>query len=513
MNLKLRKFVDELPFMEVIKPDRHNKNSDDYIIEMREFRQKLHTDLPPTTLWGYNGLFPGPLFDVKQGRAINVKWENKLPSKHILPIDKSIHHLDSEPEVRTVTHLHGGVTLPDSDGYPEAWYTRDFREVGPYFEREVYHYANNQRALTMWYHDHAMGITRLNVYAGLVGMYILRGKQEERLPLPKGDFEIPLILLDRSFNEDGSLSYPRQPVQDPDSPILPDPSIQPFFIGGTNLVNGKVWPYLEVEPRKYRFRILNAANTRTYELYLDSGDPFYQIGSDGGLLRKTVSLEHLTLIPAERADVIIDFSNHKGKTVHLKNDLGPDADPTDETDDVMQFIVKTTCTSEDHSKIPIHLSNIPSLKSNQITTIRNLKLSSIPDEYDRPVFLLNNKLWSDPVTENPTLNETEIWSFINVTDFPHPIHIHLIQFQVLNRQSFDIDLYNETNKIVFTGPPMPPLSNEYGWKDTVSAPPGQFTRIIVKFSPHTGRYVWHCHILEHEDYDMMRPLDVEEERK
>lgn len=505
---KLRKFVDQLPLMEILEPTRKDEDGDYYHVEMREFRKKLHTDLPPTTLWGYDGQFPGPLFDIKQGTSVNVKWANKLPSKHILPVDKSFHDLDTQPEVRTVTHLHGGETLSASDGYPEAWYTRNFKEVGPYFEREVYHYSNEQRPLTMWYHDHAMGITRLNVYAGLAGMYIIRGNEEKALQLPEEDYEIPLMILDRSFNRDGSLFYPRQPDQDPDSPKLPNPSIQPFFLGDTNLVNGKIWPYLEVEPRKYRFRILNAANTRTYQLYLDSGDTFYQIGSDGGLLRKTVQLDQLTLAPAERADIIIDFSKLSGETILLKNDLGPNADPEDETGDVMQFKVGTSLSSEDKSRIPVNLSHIPSLKNDHITTIRNLKLSSVPDKYERPVFLLNDKRWMDPVTEKPKLGDTEIWSFLNITDFPHPIHIHLIQFQVLNRQPFDLELYNETKQIIFTGPPAPPRPNEHGWKDTVSAPSGQFTRVIVKFLPHTGRYVWHCHILEHEEYDMMRPYDV-----
>jgi len=508
MSPPLRKFVDPMPIMNTIKPTSKNKKGHIYNVDMREFRQKLHEDLPATTLWGYNGQFPGPLFDIDQGTPINVKWENKLPSRHILPVDKSIHDLDTQPEVRTVTHLHGAESLPDSDGYPEAWFTRNFKDVGPFFERKTYHYSNQQRPLTMWYHDHAMGITRLNVYAGLAGMYILRGKNEEKLQLPQDDYEIPLMILDRSFNRDGSLAYPRQPDQDSESPELPDPSIQPFFLGDTNLVNGKVWPYLEVEPRKYRFRILNAANTRTYQLFLDSGDPFYQIGTDGGLLQKTVQLNQLPLAPAERADIIIDFSNHQGETIHLKNNLGPDADPEDETDDVMQFKVGTTLKQKDTSNLPVHLSRIPTLKNNRITTLRNIKLASVVDEYERPVFLLNNKKWMDPVTEKPHIDETEIWSFINITDFPHPIHIHLIQFQVLNRQPFDLDFYNKTKKLVFTGPPTPPKLNEQGWKDTVSAPPGEYTRVIVKFKPHTGRYVWHCHILEHEDYDMMRPFDV-----
>src|SRR5690625_3335669 len=210
----LRKFVDPMPLMNTIQPTSKNKNGHVYHVDMREFRQKLHEDLPATTLWGYNGQFPGPLFDIDQGTPIDVKWENKLPSRHILPVDTSIHDLDSQPEVRTVTHLHGAESLPDSDGYPEAWFTRNFKDVGPFFERKTYHYSNQQRPLTMWYHDHAMGITRLNVYAGLAGMYILRGKQEQKLHLPQDDYEIPLMILDRSFNRDGSLAYPRQPVQD-----------------------------------------------------------------------------------------------------------------------------------------------------------------------------------------------------------------------------------------------------------------------------------------------------------
>src|SRR5699024_10472085 len=226
------------------------------------------------------------------------------------------------------------------------------------------------------------------------------------------------------------------------------------------------------------------------------------IGSDGGLLRKTVQVDELALAPAERVDVIIDFSKHRGETIHVKNNVGPDADPEYETDDVMQFKVGTTLAEEDKSRISANVSHMTSLKNNRITNLRNLILSSIPDKYERQVFLLNDKKWMDPVTEKPKIGDTEVWSFMNITDFPHPIHIHLIQFQVLNRQAFDLDLYNETKQIVFTGAPTPPKPNERGWKDTVSAPPGEFTRVIVKFGPYTGRYVWHCHILEHEEYDM-----------
>lgn len=506
MSPKLKKFVDRLPIMATLKPISKKEKGAYYEVRMKEFTQKMHRDLRPTRLWGYNSLFPGPLIDVNQGEAIQVKWMNELPSRHLLPVDQSIHGVMDQPEVRTVTHLHGGETKPSSDGYPEAWYTRGYREVGSFFEQKVYEYANRQRATTLWYHDHAMGITRLNMYAGLAGMYIIRGKEEKMLKLPEGKYEIPLVIQDRTFNADGSLFYPSQ--SNPPTPGVPDPSIQPFFNGDTIIVNGKVWPYLEVEPRKYRFRILNASNTRAYELYLDSGQELYQIGSDGGLLRETVKMKKLAMEPAERFDLIIDFSQHEGEIIRLKNDLGPNADLEDRTDDVMQFKVTQPLSGKDKSSLPKRLSNIPSLKNNNISTIRNLKLVGSTDEYGRPLLLLNNKKWTDPVTENPRLGSTEIWCLTNITGFTHPIHIHLIEFQVLDRQLFNLDLYNESGKIEFTGSVVPPEPNERGWKDTVAAPSAMITRVIVHFAPYTGRYVWHCHILEHEDYDMMRPMDV-----
>ncbi|WP_085524501.1 multicopper oxidase family protein [Tuberibacillus sp. Marseille-P3662] len=511
MSPKLKKFADPLPIMETLKPKGKNKKGPYYEVTMEAFKQKLHRDLKPTRLWGFERSYPGPTIEVMQGEPIQVKWMNNLPDKHFLPVDRSIHGVAGAPEVRTVTHLHGSETQSESDGYPEAWFTKGYEQTGPFFKRKVYEYPNRQRGATLWYHDHAMGITRLNNYAGLAGMYIIRDRHEKSLNLPKAEYEMPLVIQDRTFNEDGSLFYPRQP--DDPSANLPDPSIQPFFNGDTLLVNGKVWPYLEVEPRKYRFRLLNASNTRSYELYLDSGQPFYQIGTDGGLLRKPVKVEKLALEPAERADLIIDFSKYDGDTILLKNDLGPDADPNDETDDVMQFKVRLPLSKKDTSHIPSELSEIRSLKGNEVKAIRNLKLVGSTDEFGRPVLLLNNKRWDAPVTEKPYLGSTEIWSLMNITGFAHPIHIHLIQFQILDRRPFDLDTYNTNGKIEFTGPAVPPKANEKGWKDTVAAPSGQITRLIVRFAPFAGYYVWHCHILEHEDYDMMRPYTVEDPKR
>ncbi|TQS72146.1 multicopper oxidase family protein [Ornithinibacillus gellani] len=502
----LQPYVDPLPRLQTIQPTRTDKYNDFYEVRMKEFRQKVHRDLPPTRLWGYHGLFPGPLFDVPRGRPIQVKWINDLPDQHFLPIDQTVHDTGSLPEVRTVTHLHGGKTKADSDGYPEAWYTKHFREVGPFFEREIYEYPNDQRAAALWYHDHAMGITRLNVYAGLVGMYLIRDQHEKRLNLPAGDYEIPLILMDRSFHKDGRLAYPSQP-DDPE-PHWPNPSIRPFFLGDVNVVNGKIWPYLEVEPRKYRFRLLNASNTRAYTIYLDSDQPFYQIGSDGGLLKRTHATNSISLEPAERIDLILDFTHYANQTIHLKNDLGPDASPDDRTTEIMQFRVKNSKQHADTSSLPNTLSHIPSLSNQPVQTLRNLKLNGTVDDIGRPLFLLDGKGWMEPVTETPTAGSTEIWSLMNVTDFTHPIHIHLIQFQVLDRRPFDLARYNKDGSIVYTGSPVPPAPNERGWKDTVAAHSGEITRVIATFEPYTGDYVWHCHILEHEDYDMMRPLKI-----
>lgn len=505
MSPKLEKFVDRLPILDTLKPKKMTKDGPYYEMWMEEFIQKLHRDLPPTRVWGYNRQVPGPTIEVKKGEPIQVKWMNNLPRKHFLPVDKSFLN-PKLPEVRTVTHLHGGETPSPSDGYPEAWFTRGYEEVGPFFEREVYEYPNHQRATMLWYHDHAMGLTRLNNYAGLAGAYIIRDECEESLNLPKKEYEIPLIIQDRSFNPDGSLSYPRQPNNAAEN--LPNPSIVPAFIGDTLLVNGKVWPYLEVEPRKYRFRILNASNTRGYQLHLDSGQSFYQIGTDGGLLRRTVKVDKISIHPSERVDVILDFSKLNGQEMILKNDLGENASPEDATNEVMKFKVTKPLSGEDKSVIPKTLSDIPSLKHHKISANRVVKLMGSSDEYGRPLLLLNNKKWHDPIEITPQVGSTEIWSFMNITAFTHPMHIHLIQFQILERQPFDLDRYNEDGQIIFTGAPQPPNPSERGWKDTVAAPAGQMTRVIGRYAPYTGHYVLHCHILEHEDHDMMRPFKV-----
>lgn len=512
--MALRPFVDALPIPRVLKPKDQKRERTYYEVEMREFFHKFHRDLPPTKVWGYEGQVPGPTIEVEQNENVHVMWLNKLPDKHFLPIDHTLHGSgEHDPEVRTVVHLHGANVHPESDGYPDAWYTRDFAKCGPRFTNKLYKYENRQLPTTLWYHDHAVGITRLNVYAGLAGLYIIRNEHERSLNLPSGIYEIPLIIQDKSFNPDGSLFYPSTVEVDDPPPDFPDVSVTPGFSGDTIVVNGKAWPFLEVERRKYRFRILNGSNQRFYRMSLDSGQQFIQIGSDGGLLQKPVRLDEIVIAPSERVDLVIDFSGQDaGKRINLVNtartpfDFGAPPDPQT-TGLIMQFRVNES-TSEDTSSVPQFLSTIKRFSECDACRTRDITLDVTTDRYNRLLFMLNNSDYVDGVTEDPAVGDIEIWRIINPGLASHPMHVHQVQFQVLDRIPFDVDVYNATGRLRFTGEPESPPANERGWKDTVKCEPGTVTRIISKFGPYTGRYVFHCHILEHEDHDMMRPFDV-----
>lgn len=515
--MNLTKFVDKLPIPKKLRPKHRGCDWSYYEVRMKEFKQKLHRDLDETTLWGYEGCYPGPTIEVRKCEKVLVKWINELPDKHMLPVDKTLHGAGpNEPEVRTVVHLHGANVEPESDGFPEAWFTKGFKERGLKFVSKIYEYNNNQPATALWYHDHAMGITRLNVYAGLAGLYIIRDKCEDRLNLPSGEYEVPLIIQDKLFKDNGELLYPAQPNNPP--PRLPNPSVLPGFAGDTILVNGMIWPYHEVEPRKYRFRVLNASNSRFYTIKLSqeggtSLPPWYQIGSDGGLFDIPVPLTTLILAPSERADLIIDFSKFTDKNIQMVNDAVSSEDPAHS---IMEFRVSNSLKEKDNSDLPSHLCPIKRISEFHACKVRDLSFGASRDpNYPRPLFLLDNKMFTDPVTEMPKLGSVEIWRFINPGLFPHPIHVHLVQFQILDRQPFDVDRYNATQgkELVFTGGRVLPDLNERGWKDTVRAIPGHVTRIIAWFGDYSGEYVWHCHILEHEDHEMMRPLLVIEPNK
>ena len=519
----LARYVDPLPVPPVIRATQEMLE-----VTMREFSAKVHRDLPPTRMWGYNGMWPGPTFETKRGQPLSVRWRNQLPAKHFLPIDHTIHGAEeSLPQVRTITHVHGLKVLPEHDGYPEAWSTADGK-IGPACSPNPSQYPNEQPASTFWYHDHALGITRLNVYAGLAGMYLIRDEEEGSLNLPGGRYDIPLLIQDRSFAADGSLLYP--PAPQGTHPMW----MQEFF-GETICVNGKATPYLEVEPRKYRFRLVNGSNARFYHLTLLPSGPsgklagravdapaFHQIGSDAGLMPAPQAFHYLILSPGERFDVVIDFSPFAGKSFTMINDApapyarGGEVIATD----IMLFRVHKPLSGKDTSALPETLVPFTPLNVADAVQERVLDLT----EMDRPsdgytmIGLLGRKHWCDPVTENPKAGSTEIWSFANTTGDVHPIHTHLVRFQVINRQAFDVQQYLQNNKLVMMGNPMPPERNERpAWKDTVKAYPGYLTRVIQRFDLPNGtptapgqefRYVWHCHVLEHEDNEMMRPYNV-----
>jgi spore coat protein A len=496
----LAQFVDPLPIPAIAQPiDRRLDPSNPslklpyYRVAMRQIESKIHRDMKPTRLWTYGSTSPGPTFEARSGQGILVEWTNELPTQHFLPIDHGIHGAEADkPEVRTVVHLHGAKAPPASDGYPDNWYAPG--------KSAVYHYPNHQDAAMLWYHDHALGINRLNVFAGLLGTYLLRDDFEDSLNLPRGNYEIPLVFYDRIFDLESQLNYPVS--GDPKSPWTPE------VFGDALLVNGKLFPYLEVEPRLYRFRALNGANARFFHLSLSNQQPLQQIGTDQGLLPAPLELKRVTLAPGERADLIVDFSASAGEEIILKND----------SFNVMQFRVAKT-PEHNHNKdknsardagvLPSVLRPVPKIPESAAVNTRMLTLVEVDDLVQRPVtMLLNNTHWSMPVTENPVLDSTEIWNLINTTDDSHPIHLHLVRFQILDRRRFDVGAFWSTGKLRFFGPPIPPEPSEAGWKDTVRADPAMVTRIIIRFEGYPGRYVWHCHILEHEDNEMMRPYDV-----
>lgn len=355
----------------------------------------------------------------------------------------------------------------------------------------------------MWYHDHAMGETRLNVYAGLAGFYILRDSLEKRLNLPKGEYEIPLLIQDKSFNSDSSLFYPDS------SPFVDfKPSIPLPFLGNTIVVNGKVWPYIEVEPRKYRFRILNGSNRRVYNISFENDLEFTQIGTDGGLIEEPISLKSFVITPAERVDVIVDFSKNNGEIFNLINN---DSNADSNTGVIMQFRVNKSLKDKDTSTIPKTLRHVPELKEADAKVERFIPLIPSTDHLGRPMLMIDNKMWSDPCSESPELDSIEVWNIINTfsdLNIEHPIHLHLIQFKLISRTSFDVDEYLRTGLIIPTSEPEGPKDYEKGFKDTINAEPGKITKFIVHFTGHPGYYVWHCHFLEHEDHDMMRPMNV-----
>jgi spore coat protein A len=486
----LKPYVDPLPIPRIAKPSGTRPHPDHpdqqipyYRIPQREASQKVHRDLPAARMWTFDGSFPGPTIETQSGAPMIVEWVNQLPAQHFLPIDHNLMGAEaSQPEVRSVVHLHGGRTPAASDGYPEEWTVPG--------KSQTCFYPSPQDAALLFYHDHTMGINRLNIYAGLQGFAIVRDPAEAALNLPGGKYEIPLMISDRLLRTDGSLDYPVS--GDPKKPWVPE------VFGNAILANGKLLPYLDVEARPYRFRIMNGSNGRFYRFALSSGAEFHVIGNDQGLLSAPVAAKRIPLAPAERADIVIDFAAMAGQRLQFVSD----------SFDILEFRVgaKSSVTAP-----PLSGTLRPAFRLDPATATKTRQLTldeRMNDVQDSMGMLLNNTPWHAPITEKPVLGTAEIWEFVNLTDDSHPIHLHLVRFQILDRRRFDRFDFQAHGKVRFMGPVQPPEAFEMGWKDTVRADPGMITRILIPFEHFAGRYVWHCHILEHEDNEMMRPYEV-----
>ncbi len=502
-------FVDELPVPHVIHVA---PGTSEVTITASQFSTHLHRDLPEQNLWGYEGTSPGPTIEVESGHSLRVHWKDQLPLKHLFPEPHGVEMGGgSMPDVRFVTHLHGAsVSEPDiqdrlhnNDGWPDAWITEGKEQIADY--------PNLQSARTLWYHDHASGETGRNVAAGLVGLYLIHDDYERSLHLPDGKYDIPLLIRSHQIGADGSLSY----VKD----------IATEYYGNVASVNGKLSPFLDVEPRKYRFRFVNGSNARSYAMKLIDqsqrvqGPAFYQIGSDGGFLEKTVILNdpadstssRLLLLPGERADVVIDFSHFKGHSLLLSNNHVDPADAVDAEVKIpwlMLFRVKDALGTPDTSRLPMQMKPIQRTDPHSAKVTRRIVFGQMKMPDGTPMLTLNGKAWRDPIEEKPVHGTTEVWELINTLPDEHPFHIHLVPFQVLDRTPIDLHEYKKSGRIQTTGEPVPPAPNERGWKDTVRVSRSAMTRIVLRFDSETGYYVYHCHILEHEDMDMMRPFQV-----
>lgn len=548
-----------------------------YDVGMYEIRQNLGLGLKDasgnpvkTTVWGYGtsattATYPGRSFEVQSGQPIAVRWSNGLTAtRHLLPMDPTtLNPADSTAnggQLYTVTpqtvantavtgttsarlvtfpggipavpHVHGGHTQAAFDGTPLQWFTPAGLRGADHPGTNTFTYDNSQPAGTIWYHDHAVGTTRLNVYAGLAGFYIIRDANESALvanhSLPGKPYDIPLAIQDRMFtapggtgpaDPGGQLYYPAD--------VLPGttatyPSNHPEFFGDTILVNGQAWPVLDVEPRTYRFRVLNGSQARFYDLQLTAQTggptPIVQVGTDDGLLGAPVPLSHLLIAPGERADVVVDFSQLAGKTVIMTNSAkgpfpkGTPGDPQT-TGQIMAFRVRLPKSAVPDTVLPAALSTVTPFAGADNT--RDLALYELVDRYGRLAQNLGTlagpkDFLNSPITEVIRQGDREIWKVYNTTADTHPIHLHQVSFQVLGRQGFNWKIDPATGGVTVTGlagQPRGPAANEAGWKDTVQMNPGEVTVIEARFDL-PGKYVWHCHILEHEEHDMMQFFQV-----
>lgn len=589
------------------KPNTTDPTVDRYTLDVKQVKaQILPPGFPATDVFAYGDptlpatfTYPAHTIEARStdpanaplsGRPVQVQFMNTglLPvTQHLLPIDRTIHGADAgEPSIRTVAHLHGARVINEtSDGYPEAWSTPNgvigtpMTTTNNLYNPGPFNYSNQQESTMMWYHDHAMGLTRLNVYAGMAGVYMLRDDNEIAMinanKLPSGQHEVPLVLQDRMFDAKGNLAYPDKVVLANGTTVgsLQSPSMVPEFFGDVMVVNGVAWPYLQVEPRKYRFRILNASNARFYTLALSglgrtggaAPVTFQVIGAEGGFLNAPQSVTSLTIGPAERYDIIIDFATLNGRNVTLNNSarapfgrtvmcpvanlncIQPGVLPTAGLhDQLMQFRVNLPLSAAPLVTLPASLRSIavPAVATLPAVAVRKVLLGEGTDILNRILPLSGTpdfgfKTWMDTATETPVPGSEEIWEIYNTSMDAHPVHMHSSAFQVIDRQSFTatlggLDGHLVPGSVVLGVKKLLPTT-ETAWKETVIAYPseknnsslplvvgqtiiGEITRVRMKFDtppPQVpggaagGQFVWHCHITEHEDHDMMRPLTIQ----
>ncbi|GAA6619029.1 multicopper oxidase family protein [Scytonema sp. NUACC26] len=434
-----------LPFRRppLLNPVRKDSTTDYYQIIMRKSQVEI---LPgrTTEIWGYNGVFPGPLIRQSKGRRSVVRFINEL-------------------DVNTAIHLHGMESPPQYDGYATDGILRG------YYKDYVY---PNNLAATYWYHDHGHGQTTRNVYMGLAGMYIVQDNEELALQLPQGDYDVPLIVQDRRFTSTGLFDL--------------NTNNQTNVMDDVILVNGVPWPYMQVANRKYRFRVLNASSSRSYRFTLSTGDNLIAIGTDGGLMASPVNTQELRIAPGERYEVIIDFSKYPiGTQVELRNLPLPSNTESPNTDRIMRFDVVRAET--DNSSVPNVLRNIELIPESAAVRTRDFVLDQINGRW-----VMNNNGWDvNRIDFNIPSNDVEIWRFLHPVNVGiHPMHLHGIKLQMLDRNG------------------QPPLPYERGWKDVFYVGEAETVRVIGRFGSQAGRFMYHCHNTVHEDFAMMSQFDM-----
>ncbi|MGV9361881.1 multicopper oxidase family protein [Amycolatopsis sp. NPDC003731] len=564
----LTKFLDPLRIPPVIQA-HSRRYQGDLTVTMTTARTRLHSQLQESTLWTYEGHFPGPTIEVRSGKRLRVAWANELrgtvplvavrapyavptPANQpgyraadgSLPAGVELIEGVAELPPWNVVHLHGALTNAGNDGWAH-------NGISP-GHTQLTEYPNHQAATALWYHDHAMAVTRFNVHSGLAGLYLIRDDEEDRLRLPGGDHEIPLVLADRNFDTDpatgaltGRLLFKFQ--------YLPASGTTAPVTGPFTLVNGGIWPHLDVDARWYRFRVLNTANGRYFRLDLvdEAGvvhnDAVRIAGTDAGLLPAPAAVPAggLTLTPAERADLLIDFSRFPGQRLRLVN-TGASIEP-----DIMEFRVESRRrpepfrvparlsasyarverVPEDHDEVFV-ATTPPGVAGRPHPEMWELKEITDPAELPArfpaegvlqvtdPVlgrvrtFRRVARMFDDATTIFVDRGRWVVWNFFQLGGAPHPMHIHMARLQLLTRSkfadlsAFDIAAGGTTRPLPAPAAGRPVERHEEGWKDTFDVWAGDWIRVAGRFEEATGSFMYHCHILDHEDEGMMRPFVV-----